>query len=58
MRIQLLFENVSHTFYVLVLYVKGPFSLLSLRMKFKADGSEFYSEPTILERGKQHKYRC
>ena len=58
MRIQLLFQNVPHTFYGLVLYVKGPFSLLSLRIIFKADGSEFYSEPTILERGIQHKYRC
>jgi hypothetical protein len=58
MRIQLLFENVPHTFYVLVLYVKGPFSLLSLHIKFKADGSEFYSKPTILERGIQRKYRC
>lgn len=58
MRIQLLFENVPHTFYVVVLYVKGPFSLLSLRIRFKADGSEFYSEPTILDRVIQHKYRC
>jgi hypothetical protein len=58
MRIQLLFENVPQTCYVLVLYLKGPFSLLSLCIIFKADGSEFYSEPTILERGIQHKHRC
>ena len=58
MRIQLLFQNVLHTFYVLVLYVKGLFLLFSLHMSFKADGSEFYSEPTILERDTHHSYRC
>jgi hypothetical protein len=42
----------------LVLYVKGPFSLLSLQIIFKADGSELYSEPTLLERDIQYRHRC